>query len=86
MSLAVIGRWGKSLAIRFPTEIAGELGLHEGDRLDIDAQADVITIRPARPMYRLKDLFAGKPAAEWRSLYADAYDWGPDRGREAVEE
>ena len=22
----------------------------------------------------------------WRALYADAYDWGPDVGREVVEE
>ena len=29
-------------------------------------------------------LFAGKTAAEWRALYRDAYDWGPDCGREVV--
>jgi hypothetical protein len=31
-------------------------------------------------------LFAGKAPEEWRAAYASAYDWGPDVGREAVEE
>ena len=86
MSHAVVGRWGKNLAIRVPTEVAAEMGLREADRVDITAQANIITIRLIRPAYQLKDLFAGKSAAEWRALYAGAYGWGPDRGHEAVED
>ncbi len=86
MSVATIGRWGKNLAIRFPNEIAGQLHLHEGDRLEIEAEAGRIVIRPAKPEYSLDTMFAGKSPAEWRSLYAESFDWGPDLGREIVEE
>ncbi|HXT07939.1 MAG TPA: hypothetical protein VN715_13495 [Roseiarcus sp.] len=33
----------------------------------------------------LAAMFAGKSAAQWRALYRDAYDWGADVGREAVD-
>jgi antitoxin component of MazEF toxin-antitoxin module len=83
---AIIGRWGKNLALRFPNEIAGKLSLREGDRLEIEAGPDQIVIRRAKPHYTLEEMFAGKSPAEWREIYADAYDWGPDVGREIVDE
>jgi antitoxin MazE len=43
-------------------------------------------IRRAVPQFTLEELFAGKSAEEWRALYDGAYDWGPDIGREVVEE
>lgn len=86
MTHVTIGRWGKNLAVRFPSEISSMLHLREGERVEIDGEADRITIRRVRPRYTLAELFAGKTAEEWRSLYRDAYDWGPDRGREVVEE
>jgi antitoxin MazE len=85
MTVATVGRWGKNLAIRFPNEIAGELRLREGDRLEIEAGADEIVIRRAKPKYTMEDMFAGKSPAEWRAMYADAYDWGPDVGQEIIE-
>ena len=51
MTLATVGRWGKNLAVRFPNEIAGELRLREGDRLEIEAGADQIVIRGVRLPY-----------------------------------
>jgi antitoxin MazE len=86
MTQVVLGRWGKSIAVRFPNEIARELGLHEGERVEIDAAPDRIVIRRARPHYDLEELFAGKSADEWRTIYADAHDWGPDVGQENVAE
>lgn len=35
-----ISRWGNSLAIRVPRDIAARTGLTEGIRVDIDATAD----------------------------------------------
>lgn len=86
MTNAIIGRWGNSLAVRLPAEIAASLNLHDGERIDIDAQPDQIVIRKATPRHTLQDLFAGRAADEWRALYADAFDWGPDLGREIVED
>ena len=86
MTHVTIGRCGRNLALRVPNDIATQIGLHEGDRVEIETEDGIITIRRAEPRYTLDDLFAGRSAAEWRDLYAGAYDWGPDLGREVVEE
>jgi antitoxin MazE len=86
MSQATVGRWGKSLAVRIPGEIADAAGLIEGERVQIETQDAAIVIRRAPARFTLEELFRGKTPEEWRALYADAYDWGPDVGREIVQE
>lgn len=86
MSHATIGKWGKSLAVRLPADIAGQAGLREGERVEVEARDGNIVVRRATPRFTLNELFSGKSAEEWREAYADAYDWGPDVGREVVEE
>ena len=86
MSRATVGRWGKSLAVRIPGEIADAAGLTEGERVQIETQDAAIVIRRAPARFTLEELFRGKTPEEWRALYADAYDWGPDVGREIVPE
>jgi len=86
MIQVIVGRWGKNLAVRFPNEVATALQLRNGDRVEIESQPDQIVIRRTKPRYTLEAMFAGKSPEEWRALYAGAYDWGPDVGRERVEE
>lgn len=43
-------------------------------------------IEEENPLRMLEQLFAGRAPAEWRALYAEAFDWGPDIGREAVQD
>ncbi len=86
MNHVTVGRWGKNLALRFPHDVAHALNLHEGERVEIEAGPDQIVIRRVRPRFTVDELFAGKSPAEWRALYAGAYEWGPDKGREIVEE
>jgi len=86
MTQAIVGRWGKTLAVRFPAEVARSAGLRNGDRVEVIDQDGEVLIRKAAPGPAMGDLFRGKTPEEWRNLYAGAYDWGPDRGREAIEE
>jgi antitoxin MazE len=86
MSQAIVGRWGKSLAVRIPGEVASTAGLTEGERVEIDTHDTEIVIRRIAPRFTLEELFRGKTAKEWRAAYAGAFDWGPDVGRELVEE
>ena len=86
MSQVTIGKWGKSLAIRLPGEIVKAAGLSNGERLDIETHDGEIVIRRAVPHFTLEELFPGKSPEEWRADYFGVFDWGPDVGREVVEE
>ena len=86
MTQVTVGRWGKNLAIRFPGAIVKAAGLSDGERVEIETHNGEIVIRRAVPHFTLEELFAGKGQREWRAAYAGAFDWGPDVGREVVEE
>jgi antitoxin MazE len=75
-----ITRWGNSLGVRIPKDIAGRAQLKEGSRVEIALKDDHIILSPARPRYRLEDLLKGVS----RKAMHEAFDWGPDRGREDV--
>jgi len=42
---AVIGKWGKNLAVRLPIEVVKAAGLHIGERVDVEARGNDIVIR-----------------------------------------
>jgi antitoxin MazE len=83
---AIVGKWGKNLAVRLPGQIAKAAGLTNGEHVEIQARDGDIVIRRPIPRFNLEDLFKGKSAREWRRIYAAAFDWGSDAGREIVEE
>jgi antitoxin MazE len=76
-----LARWGNSLGMRIPKEFAKRLGLSEGAKVDVQADGDRIVISVGRPRYRLEDLIIGMSPEAMH----DAFDWGPDRGREIIE-
>jgi antitoxin MazE len=83
MTQATIGRWGRGLAAPLPAKATRKLALGEGDVVEIEVEGDAIVIRKPSAERTLETMFAGKSAEEWRALYRDAYEWGPDLGREA---
>jgi antitoxin MazE len=86
VSQVTVGKWGKNLAVRIPGKIVKAAGLSDGERVDIETHDGNIVIRRAIPQFTLEELFQGKSPEQWRAVYAGAYDWGPDIGREVVEE
>jgi antitoxin MazE len=79
---AHVSRWGNSLGVRIPKEIAGRAGLADGSRVEIALDGDRIVISPPHPRYTLDELLRGMTPEAMH----EAFDWGPDRGREAVDE
>ncbi len=71
---------GNSLGLRIPKDLAGRFRLTEGARVEMQAEGDHIVISmPVRS--ELSEMLAGlTPAA-----MSDAFDWGDDQGREAVD-
>ncbi len=86
MPRAVIGRWGKNLAIRFPADVAKAALLSDGERVEIAVSDDTVVIRKLPAETTAEALFAGRSPEAWRALYRDAFDWGPDQGRERLDE
>jgi antitoxin MazE len=76
-----ISKWGNSLGVRVPKDVAAKLGLTEGSRVDVTVEGDRIVISTKRPVYTLEELLVGMTPKAMR----EAFDWGPDVGREDVE-
>jgi antitoxin MazE len=85
-----ISRWGNSLGIRIPTDIARKVGLVDGAKVEIEAHGTEVVIKRVEPRlrYTLEELMAGfTPGlrAELKEATAEV-DLGPDRGREVIDE
>ncbi len=76
----LISKWGNSLGVRVPKDVAAKLGLSEGSRVDVSVEGDRIVISSKRPVYKLEELLSGITPKAMRK----AFDWGPDKGREKV--
>lgn len=86
MARALIGKWGRNLAVRISADIAKAVRLEAGAQVEVEARDGTVVIRPVEAERDLKALFAAKTPEQWRDEYAGAFDWGADRGREAVTE
>lgn len=75
-----LARWGNSLGVRIPKDIAAAAGLSDGDKVEMTAHGHEIVITPAKPRYRIEELLTGITPAAMR----EAFDWGEDAGRERV--
>ena len=60
MPKVIVGKWGKSLAIRVPLDVAAQAGLKDGESVEIEARDGDIVIRrsDARDIARQKALAA----------------------------
>ncbi len=76
-----IARWGNSLGLRIPKDVAEQAGLKAGSRAEVVAEDGRVVVSPARPKYVLADLVADMTPEAMH----EAFDWGPDVGREIVE-
>lgn len=45
MSEVIVGKWGKSLAIRVPLDVARAAGLSDGEKVEVEASDGDILIR-----------------------------------------
>lgn len=86
MSKVTVGRWGKSLAVRIPNDIIEAAGLKDGERVEIEARDDGIVIRRLVPRISVEEMFKDSKPGEWREAYKGAFDWGPDLGREKIDD
>jgi antitoxin MazE len=75
---AVVGKWGKSIAVRLPKDVQERLGLKAGDEVELTVDQGRLTVAPRREVYDpegyLKRIRDQEPPEQ--------VDWGPATGRE----
>lgn len=78
-----IAKWGNSLAVRLPRAIADDLGLSEGQSVEIGIEDGSVRLKPSTDRVRLSDLIAEAerlgPAA-----HPEVVAWSADVGAEAI--
>jgi antitoxin MazE len=78
-----LSKWGNSLGLRLPRALADQLGVGEGQKVNITAEGGRLIIEPvARPRYTLQELLANVTPGAIR----ESFDWGSDEGRERVDD
>lgn len=86
MTAAVVRRWGNSLALRIPRDIAAALGLDESTEVELDARDGKLVVVPKRvPEYSLDDLLSKCKPSHFRQSEEETH-WlteGPV-GKEAL--
>lgn len=76
---ATVQKWGNSLALRIPSAVARQIAVESGDAVELSVDKGELTIRAARPRYRLADLVSQiRPA----NCHAEV-SWGKSIGRES---
>lgn len=63
MSRVIVGKWGKSLAVRIPLDVARQASLDDGEQVDVEVQEGDILIRRSAAKAGAREL-ARRMAAE----------------------
>lgn len=86
MTQLQIAKWGNSSAIRLPKAVLDELGLKQGESVNLTIQDGKAIIEPARP----KKITLAWIISEMKRLgpenEPELVDWGPDRGDEIIDD
>jgi antitoxin MazE len=70
---AQISKWGNSLAVRVPRQIAEEARIAEGTPVELEVENGRVVIRRVAPRYDLDELIAGMTP---ENLPDDSFDDG----------
>ena len=77
---ATIQKWGDSLAVRLPQQLADDAQLGEGREVELVQTEEGLLLKAKRKVrYKLDDLLAGVTP---ENVHPET-DWGPARGKEA---
>lgn len=71
-----VSKWGNSLALRLPRNIAEGMKLVEGATVELKIEDGSIRVTPKRPKYKLADLLVGESTSS-------EVEWGEPKGDEA---
>lgn len=74
-----VGRWGNSLAVRIPADLAAQAGLQEGTYVNLKATAKGLAVTPEERTPSLDELLEGMTPR-----IAGGEKWGGPMGKERL--
>ena len=78
----LVSKWGNSLGLRLPRALAAEIGVAEGQRVEIRADNGRLIVEPVREAYTWAQMLENATP----EAMSKAFDWGDEIGRERVDE
>jgi len=79
MAQVQLSKWGNSLGLRVPRDLATRLGLTEGARVDVEARGDALVVTKSTRRFTLDELLAGMTPERQHKTEDD-----PPRGAEIL--
>jgi antitoxin component of MazEF toxin-antitoxin module len=76
-----VQKWGNSAAMRLPASLLAQMAVSVGDAVEAELSNGQLTLKKAKPQYRLADLLAEMPEDFPR---AKRWDELPDAGLECA--
>ena len=78
MNSSIVNKWGNSLGVRIPQDIALAVGFGVGTVVNVEVVDNKVVISPRQKKYQLDELLVGVTP----ELIGGEYDWGVPVGRE----
>jgi antitoxin MazE len=78
----LLSKWGNSLGLRLPKALTAEIGMSEGQKVEVRAEGGRIIVEPVRKTLTLEQMMENVTPEAMR----EAWDWGDDVGREIVDD
>jgi antitoxin MazE len=78
----LLSKWGNSLGLRLPKALTAEIGMSEGQKVEVRAEGGRIIVEPVRKKLTMEQMMENVTPEAMR----EAWDWGDDVGREIVDD
>lgn len=86
MTRVQISRWGNSAAIRLPKAVLDELGLRQGETVELSVRDGKGIIEPARPKKITLEWIISEMKRLGPENEPELVDWGPDTPGERIDD
>ena len=78
----LLSKWGNSLGLRLPKALTAEIGVSEGQKVDVRAENGCIVVEPVRKPFTMEQMMENVTPEAMR----EAWDWGEDVVREIIDD
>ena len=86
MTVLQVGKWGNSAGIRLSKAVLDELGIKQGDRVELTVKDGKAIIEPAKPKKITLEWIISEMDRLGPENAPETVEWGPDRGEEIIDD